>query len=431
MLEAEDKNIAQMKSARISNTQVSNTQIDKSQAPIRVLHVFGRVGLGGAESRIMDMYRNMDRSKVQFDFLVHASAKKTGKKCPTSDELMAVREPDYYDDEIRRLGGNIYVVPRFEGKNFIEYKKAIEKLFTDNKGKWVVVHGHMTSTAAIYLPIAKKKGLAKITIAHSRNAGTEPGIKGLATKFFRLPLKKKGTADFYFTCSEIAGRAVFGDRLFDKGYVTTIPNAIDVAKFKYDYAIRDKIRKELGVDEDTVVIGHIGRFDYQKNHEFLIKIFASLLSKTDKKMKLILIGKGDLTEKVRQQVMDLGINDNVMFLGLKSNAADYYRAMDYFLFPSFYEGLPGTVVEAQAACLKCLISDTITQEVHLTDLVSSMSLDKGADEWADKILQDIDAGNDREADTPKYASILREKGFDAKTQSERMSYFYLHGSFKN
>lgn len=431
MLEAEDNNIAQMKSARISNTQVSNTQIDKSQSPIRVLHVFGRVGLGGAESRIMDMYRNMDRSKVQFDFLVHASAKKTGKKCPTSDELMAVREPDYYDEEIRALGGNIYVVPRFEGTNFFEYKKALKKFFTDNKGKWDAVHGHMTSTAAIYLPLAKKKGLAKITIAHSRNAGTEPGIKGIATKFFRLPLKKKGTADYYFTCSEIAGRAVFGDRLFDKGYVTTIPNAIDVAKFKYDNAIRNKIRKELGVDEDTVVIGHIGRFDYQKNHEFLIKIFASLLSKTDKKMKLILIGKGDLTEKVKQQVMDLGINDNVMFLGLKSNAADYYRAMDYFLFPSFYEGLPGTVVEAQAACLKCLISDTITQEVHLTDLVSSMSLDKDASEWADKILQDIDAGNDREADTPKYASILSEKGFDAKTQSERMSYFYLHGSFKN
>ena len=423
MLEAEDNNIAQMKSARISNTQVSNTQIDKSQSPIRVLHVFGRVGLGGAESRIMDMYRNMDRSKVQFDFLVHASAKKTGKKCPTSDELMAVREPDYYDEEIRALGGNIYVVPRFEGTNFFEYKKALKKFFTDNKGKWDAVHGHMTSTAAIYLPLAKKKGLAKITIAHSRNAGTEPGIKGIATKFFRLPLKKKGTADYYFTCSEIAGRAVFGDRLFDKGYVTTIPNAIDVAKFKYDNAIRNKIRKELGVDEDTVVIGHIGRFDYQKNHEFL--------SKTDKKMKLILIGKGDLTEKVKQQVMDLGINDNVMFLGLKSNAADYYRAMDYFLFPSFYEGLPGTVVEAQAACLKCLISDTITQEVHLTDLVSSMSLDKDASEWADKILQDIDAGNDREADTPKYASILSEKGFDAKTQSERMSYFYLHGSFKN
>ena len=412
------------------------SKCEHNNGPIRVLHVFGRVGLGGAESRIMDLYKNIDRSKIQFDFLVHYSAKKTGKKVPTSEELMAVREPDFYDDTIKQLGGNIYVLPRFEGTNLWEYKKAINNFFSTNKGKWQVVHGHMTSTAALYLPVARKKGKAAITVAHSRNAGTEPGLKGIATKILRLPLKKKGTADFYLTCSEIAGRAVFGNKLYDEGCVRTIPNAIDVKKFSYDSSIRERVRKELGVSEDVIVIGHVGRFDYQKNHEYLIKIYDQLIKlseekKTGQKFMLILIGKGQLMDNVKTQVDALGLQKKVSFLGLKSNANDYYRAMDYFLFPSFYEGLPGTVVEAQASGLKCLISDTITTEVDITDLVSRMDIRLEPIEWAKKIIKDIEELPDRQQCSSQYEKQLSDAGFDARTQGEAMSYFYLHGSFKN
>lgn len=412
------------------------SKCEHNNGPIRVLHVFGRVGLGGAESRIMDLYKNIDRSKIQFDFLVHYSAKKTGKKVPTSEELMAVREPDFYDDTIKQLGGNIYVLPRFEGTNLWEYKKAINNFFSTNKGKWQVVHGHMTSTAALYLPVARKKGKAAITVAHSRNAGTEPGLKGIATKILRLPLKKKGTADFYLTCSEIAGRAVFGNKLYDEGCVRTIPNAIDVKKFSYDSSIRERVRKELGVSEDVIVIGHVGRFDYQKNHEYLIKIYDQLIKlseekKTGQKFMLILIGKGQLMDNVKTQVDALGLQKKVGFLGLKSNANDYYRAMDYFLFPSFYEGLPGTVVEAQASGLKCLISDTITTEVDITDLVSRMDIRLEPIEWAKKIIKDIAELPDRQQCSSQYEKQLSDAGFDARTQGEAMSYFYLHGSFKN
>ncbi len=424
----EDKNME-------NNSQMNNSQAGVCE-PIRVLHVFGRVGLGGAESRIMDLYRNIDRDKIQFDFLVHYSAKKTGKMAPTSDELLAVREPDYYDEAIRELGGNIYVLPRFEGKNFFAYKKAISNFFSENRGKWQVVHGHMTSTAALYLPVARKKGGAAVTIAHSRNAGTEPGLKGIATKILRIPLKRLGTADHYFTCSEKAGRAVFGDKLFDQGFVRTIPNAIDVKKFAYDADIRNKIRAELGVSEDEIVIGHVGRFDYQKNHEYLIRIFDQVLKLAkekmpDRKLLLIMLGQGSLMDTVKAQVNELGIQDRVRFLGLKGNSSDYYRAMDYFLFPSFFEGLPGTVVEAQAAGLKCLISDTITTEVDITELVSRMDIRRDPSEWAEKILEDLGHLPDRQAETPRFEQELADAGFDAQTQARAISYFYEHGSFKD
>jgi len=407
-------------------------QIDK---PIRVLHVFGRVGLGGAESRIMDMYRNIDRSRIQFDFLVHFSAKATGKKSPTSAELMAVREPDFYDEEIKKLGGNIYVVPRFEGTNLASYRKALENFFAENKGKWDYVQGHMTSTSAIYIPIAKRIGKIGTTITHVRSAGVDPGIKGIVTKALRLPLRKKGTADYYFACSEKAGRAVYGDKLFEQGYVKVIPNAVDVQKFSYNSEVREKIRKELGITEDTIIIGHVGRFDIPKNHSFFVQILESLVKKakadnSNKKFVALFVGQGLLMENIKKQLQELNLQDNVIFAGQKQNVNDYYQAMDYFLFPSLFEGLPGTVVEAQSSVLRCLISDTITTEVDVTDLVSRMSIEQAPDKWADKIMQDLLHNVDREEECSKYIKLISDAGFDVKKQAQIMTYFYEHGSFE-
>ena len=366
---------------------------------IRVLHVLGVLGLGGAECRIIDLYRNMDRDKIQFDFLVHYSPEKTGKKSPTSDELMAVREPDYFDNSVYKLGGRIFCLPRFNGKNIVEYKAAIKRFFAEHPNEWKVVQGHMTSTAAIYLPIAKKAGIP-VVVAHARSAGVDNGIKGMATKLLRAPLQKGNITDYNFACSREAGYAVFGKDLMDEGRVRIIPNAVNLKHFAYDPEKRERIREELGVS-NALVIGHVGSFRYAKNHEFLLEVFAQVCRFLDNddlnqysmlhgmRIKLLMLGSGTLMEDMKKLAVKLHIADRCIFAGNKSNASDYYQAMDYFCFPSRYEGLPGSVVEAQAAGLQCLVSDAITPEVNVTELVSMMSIKSEPRDWARKIIDDL------------------------------------------
>ena len=464
-----------------------NSIPERTKEPVRVLHVFGRLGLGGAESRIMDLYRNIDKNRVQFDFLVHSDADLPRGVKYSSEELMKVRKPEYFDEEIRRLGGHIYAVPRLSSKNMLTYKSHIESFFKANKGKWRVVQGHMTSTAAIYLPIAKKYG-AGVTASHVRSGGTDPGLKGKLTEFLRKPFKKEGACDYYLSCTEAAARHVYGDELVDAGKVTIIPNAINVDRYGYNEEIRNKIRAELGIS-NAIVIGHVGRFHYAKNHEFLIKVFAEIvqLIREDDKgrytliyglpLRLMLLGEGSLMDDAKRLVHELGMDQRVLFLGNKSNVSDYYQAMDYFCFPSRYEGLPGTVVEAQAAGLQCLVSDSITTEVDITRLVSRMSITDEPRAWAQKILDDLvprqdiyahevpderfdnafdriydkdlgygrisgnsgsvivdlpeDHPYDRTHTSAYLAEAIRRAGFDVHTQAAMMTYFYEHGSFRD
>jgi glycosyltransferase involved in cell wall biosynthesis len=366
---------------------------------IRILHVLGGLGVGGAECRIIDLYRNMDRDKIQFDFLVHYSPEKTGKKSPTSDELMAVREPDYFDNSVKKLGGRIFCVPKFVGTNLVEYKAALKRLFKEHQGEWKMVQGHMTSTAAIYLPIARKSGIP-ICIAHARSAGVDNGVKGIATKIFRAPLQREGLTDYNFACSKEAGISVFGKDMVNAGNVRIIPNAIDLGHFTYNEAVRNKIRKELGVS-NALVIGHVGSFRYAKNHEFLLNVFAQVCRILDNddlnqysmlhgmRVRLLMLGKGPLFDDMKKLADRLHIYDRCIFAGNKSNASEYYQAMDYFCFPSRYEGLPGSVVEAQAAGLQCLVSDSVTPEVNVTELVSMRSINSEPRDWARKILDDL------------------------------------------
>lgn len=372
----------------------------KTQNPIRVLHVLGTVNLGGAESRIMELYRCIDRSKVQFDFLVHTT------------------EQGHYSKEIQELGGRIYSLPRFKVINLAEYKKAIRQFFKEHK-EFAAVQGHMTSTASIYLPIAKKENPSIITIAHARSAGVDKGIKGYVTKLLRSSLKYK--TDYCFTCSEEAGIAVFGKKWVKKGRVWTIPNAIDVNRFQYNEAVRKAVREELAI-QDKFVIGHVGRFGFMKNHTYLVDIFAELCRNRED-MALVLIGKGEEEARIREKLHALEIEDKVIFLGNRFDVERYYQAFDYFVFPSVFEGLPGSVVEAQAAGLHCLVSDRVTGEVVLTDLVSCRSIEEEPKLWAEEILK-----NAKEA---LVRSDMREaiakKGFDVNTQAERMEKFYQTG----
>ena len=302
--------------------------------------------------------------------------------------------------------------------NLAEYKKAMKTFFREHQ-EFVAVQGHMTSTAAIYLPIAKKENPSLITIAHARSAGVDQGVKGYVTKFMRSSLKYK--ADYCFTCSKEAGIAVFGKKWIEQKKVWTIPNAIDANRFQYKEAVRREVREALGI-QDKFVIGHVGRFGFMKNHTYLVDIFAELCRQRED-MVLVLIGKGEEEETIHNKLKGLGLEDQVLFLGNQFDVERYYQAFDYFVFPSIFEGLPGSVVEAQAAGLHCLISDQITREVALTELVSYRSIEQDPKLWAEEILR-----NAKEALVRRdMREEISKKGFDVNTQAVLMEEFYRTG----
>ncbi len=390
--------------------------------PIRVLHVLGNTQLGGAESRTMDLYRHLDRSRVQFDFLVHTE-----------------RE-GYFDKEIKELGGRIFRVPRFRMYNYFSYQKAVAEFFRKHH-EFCMVQGHITSTASIYLPAAKKAGIP-VTIAHARSAGVDKGVKGILTRWLRRNLSKK--ADYLFTCSRLAGISVFGAQAVRDGRTVFIPNAIDCKAFSYQEDTRERMRQKLGL-EDKYVIGHVGRFHYAKNHEYLLQVFAALAGRSDKgvaqnvngvdairkengvhakEYALILLGEGEGMEGAKTLSKQLGIGDKVHFLGNHSNVYDYYQAMDYFVYPSRFEGLPGTVVEAQSSGLRVLMSDSICEEVAATELVHVMSIREDAAVWADYVESTADY------DRRSYVEEMKSAGFDVAAQAQRMMRFYETGEWE-
>jgi glycosyltransferase involved in cell wall biosynthesis len=373
--------------------------VKMQQNPIRVLNVLGTIDLGGAESRVMELYRALDRDKVQFDFLIHNDIN------------------GHYSKEIKNLGGKIYSVPRFKVTNYFTYKKALETFFKEHN-YYAAVQGHMTSTASIYLPIAKKAGIP-ITIAHARSAGVDQGIRGIVTKIIRYPLKNR--ADFLFTCSKEAGVAVYGKKAVKAGKVITIPNAIDAERFSYNETVRNEVRKELGIS-DKFVIGHVGRFGFMKNHAYLLDIFNEIC-KQRKDAVLVLVGEGGLMGDIKAKAESLGLKDKVYFLGNHSDIERYYQAFDYFVFPSTFEGFPGSVAEAQTSGLRCLLSDKVTREVALTDLVTYKNIDEPAINWAMEILKNADKAMVRK----DQSHIIKEKDFDVKAQARKLEEFYRTG----
>lgn len=390
--------------------------------PIHVLHVLGGVGLGGAESRIMDLYRQMDREEIQFDFLVHDFTVRNGFREARRDESTEkqrgktderVRKPQFYDEEIQAMGGHIYVLPKFKGYNYLAYRRAVRDFFAAHR-EFRVVQGHMTSTAGIYLPIAKKAGVP-VVAAHARNAGVVKGLKGLATRFFRRGLA--GKADYCFACSALAGQDVFGGEAMNTGRVKIIHNAIDVERFTYDEKVRQEVRAQLGIS-DELVLGHVGRFEYQKNHPYLLDVFAAVC-KERQGARLLLLGEGEDRAAMEEKCRQLNISDRVRFLGNRRDAERFYQAMDLFLLPSFFEGLPGVLVEAQAAGLRCMVSDTVTREAQATDLVTYLSIGEPPVRWAAEIIKQADY------ERRNTAQELRTAGFDVRTQAEGYRRFYL------
>ncbi len=368
---------------------------------VNVLQVIGELELGGAESRIMDITRRLDPERCHYDFMVFNPKRQ------------------HYDDEAEALGCRIFrIQPRFKLYNWTAYRKALE-LFFEEHPEIDIVQGHMTSSAVIYLKAARKKGI-KCTIAHARSAGTDPGLKGLITRFMRLGLAD--CADELFACSAEAAVSVFGNAAYKAGRVKIIPNALELDKFageNVSTAKVEELRENCGL-KDAYVVGHVGRFHYAKNHEFLLEVFKEI-KKEKKNAKLLLVGGGEREAFIRQTVSELGLNEAVIFTGMQSDTAPYYQLMDVLVFPSRYEGLPGTVVEAQAAGVPCVISDTITKEVAVTGLVKVLSLSEGAKLWADKA---VEMTRDTVGDNSDNIRILKEKGFDVGAQTEMLMDMY-------
>lgn len=336
--------------------------------PIRVLNIVGLMSPGGIETLIMNIYRNIDREKVQFDFLTHKGI------------------DGVFDEEIKSLGGEIYKMPKlregsktYYGKIF-EYRRELKKFFLEHQ-EFHILHCHMTNTAAIYVPIAKKYGSVKCVIAHSHLTQARPGLAGKVTDILHRSIPKLATD--YFACSEMAASWIYPKELIDSGKVKIIKNGVDPKKFYFNESEREQIRSELGFT-GKFVIGNVSRFKTEKNHIFQIEIFSEL-KKIIPNAELLLIGEGELMPTIKEKVNNFGLNDYVHFLGVRSDIPQLMLAMDAFLLPSLYEGLPVVGVEAQASGLPVFTSTGVTEEVDITGNVVFTELSEGAEKWAKRI----------------------------------------------
>lgn len=362
----------------------------ENQTPIRILHVVQRMEAAGVQSFIMNIYREIDRTKVQFDFLTHYS------------------ERQFYDDEIERLGGRIYRLSVREDKDFIKYIRDLKKFFMSHP-EYKIVHGHMDSLGFFYLGAAKNAGVP-VRIAHAHNV-IESGnlIKRLRHQINRF---YKTNATFLAACSMEAGVYMFGCDSFK-----VIHNPIEVDRFKYSSVIREQVRKELNIGEN-IVIGNIGRFAQQKNHSFLLDIFKQINSKVSN-AKLVLVGKGELMNKIIDYGDELGLKDRILYLGVRSDVNRIYQAMDAFVFPSKFEGLGIVAIEAQASGLPTICSENVPLSAGVTDLFCQLSLSDSSDVWAEKIISEVQK-NERKDQSGK----LKNAGYDVGTVSNELISMY-------
>lgn len=369
------------------------------EEPIRIAHIMGKWLGGGVESVVMNYYRNIDRNKVQFDFICDEDS----KYIPT--------------DEIESLGGKVILIPPYQ-KPF-KYHKELKKVLKE--GNYKIVHSHI-STMSFFSLWAAKSAKVPVRIVHAHSTTNKQEKKKNLMKQVLKPFSKVFATDF-FCCSELAGRWQFGDKDYDQGKVYLLNNAIDVDKFKYDEKIRKEKRKELNIKDKNLVIGHIGRLATVKNHIFLIDIFNEIY-KQNKNAILLLAGDGPLKEEIQNKVKKLGLEKNVQFLGQRNDANELYQAMDAFVLPSLYEGLPVVGVEAQAAGLPCFFSTDMTKETKVLDSTKFIELSKSPKEWADIIIKELN--NFKRKDMTKK---INNNNFNIKNEANKLKKYYKELNF--
>ena len=281
---------------------------------IIVAHIMGKWNGGGVESVVMNYYRNIDRNRIQFHFLCDEDS------------------TDIPYEEIEKLGGKVIVIPPYQ--KLFKYQKELYRIFKENNYK--IIHSHINALSVFPLRIAKKAGVP-IRIAHSHSTSNKKEWKKNILKMILRPFSKL-YANNYFACTEYAGKWLFGKKVVERKELNVINNAIDLKKFEFNENTREDLRKELGIKEDVLVIGHVGRFMKQKNHEFFIDVFEKAI-KQDDNIYLILVGQGPLEDKIKEMAKEKGIEDKILFLGQRNDVNKLYQAMDIFVLPSLYEGL--------------------------------------------------------------------------------------------
>lgn len=367
---------------------------NKLPEPIRVLNLFTIMDRGGAETMVMNYYRHMDRTKVQFDFLVHR------------------QQRGAYDDEIEALGGRIYRLCPIYPQNFSRYKREIRAFFQAHP-EYRIIHSHMSELGYFAFREARRQGIP-VRICHAHNAPHGFDLKMIVRTYF----KKRMMPDLthLFMCGLESGIWLYGAE--NKDRFIMLNNAIDASAYAYDPEKRQAVREQLKLS-DAFTVGHVGRFNPQKNHPFLLEIFAALL-KREPNAVLLLVGGGADQEKIQAKAQTMGLTDHIRFLGIRSDVADLMQAMDVFVFPSLFEGLGIVLIEAQAAGLPCMVSSTIPQEAYLTNLVQAEELSSPTEKWATQIL---DMRNTVRTDRH---SEITAHGFDIATEAVKLQEFYIH-----
>lgn len=365
--------------------------------PVRVLHETVVMDPGGIETLLMNVYRHIDRDKVRFDFMVHRP------------------ERGFYEDEIEQLGGRVYRTPRFSPfpGAYRRYRDGVERILREHP-EYQVLHAH-AELNLWPLMIAKELGVPT-RIAHSHNARPRFGLKYCFFLYEKLRIKRYCTDRFM--CSVPAGEWTFGGKAVADGRCVWIRNGIETEKFAFDETVRARKRRELGLG-GRFAVGHVGRFMKQKNHAFLLEIFSEIQKRRPDSV-LLLAGEGRLMDEIRRRAARLGLADRVMFLGNRGDVNELMQAMDVFLLPSLWEGLPLTGIEAQTAGLPVILSDVITDEVRVTDQVRMVSLKQPAGVWADRALAACGDGGRTDA-----RQQVVDAGFDVRTTARWLQEFYL------
>lgn len=365
--------------------------------PIRILQCVTIMNRNGLENRLMDIYRNIDKSVIQFDFMTNRT------------------EAGEFDEEIKQLGGRVYHMSRIAPKSFFRYIDEL-RIFFQEHPEYKIVHSHLNTLSTWPLLMAKKAGVP-VRIAHSRNASMDRNIKMVYKAFSRLFIN--GQATDRFACSRSAGVWLFGKQHVEKKTFHVIPNAIQLDQFLYSDEKRQEMRTELGIGEKELAIVCVARFSPQKNHTYLLRVFREIRNRKPES-KLYLVGQGELEQDIRKQIAELGLQDHVRFLGSRSDVGAVLTAMDAFLFPSSYEGFGTVIIEAQCSALPMLASDSIPSETMLCDSVEFASIKEDPAVWAEKLLALIE-----KTERKDNSVLIRENGYDIRQSYVWMQKFYL------
>lgn len=364
---------------------------------MKVLQVGLSFNPGGIESFVMTYYRKLSKQGVRFDFI-------------------SMFPHLAYEEEIKSLGGKVFHTCDTR-KHPLKFSRQMRKIL--RIGRYDAVHVNMLSAANIVPLIVASYGKVPTVIAHSHNSSTPGVVRNLLHRINRPLIPMFATK--YFACSELAGEWLFSKKIRKSNNYHLIHNALDLKKFAFSLSEREEIRHELGV-EGKFVLGHVGRFEEQKNHKFLLEIFREVASACEEAI-LLLVGEGELQEMIQKKAEEYGIEDRIRFLGIRKDVAKLWKGMDIFVFPSLFEGLPIVALEAQASGIRSVMADTITTEVKLVEKVKFLSLQDSPKEWS-RVILSYKGENRSEEENSGIRQAFAKAGYDIESAAQTLLSYY-------